>query len=229
MGKARRLKNDKRYFRESEGKISHGLSEALQNAARINKTMFFKLRDRLMPEVRHVAEQLEDYPAGPDRARGIHEHIDEAMKKEFADNKHAEKITCKKGCSYCCHLIVGVTSDEADLLAGLVKDGLEIDRSLLGLQAGWPEVAGHWYVQKPSENKCVFLSDSGACRVYENRPAACRLYTSVEDPKSCDATTGSVAHMKAVSLDGEVLYSAALTVSKPGFLPRMLKERLEVL
>jgi len=115
------------------------------------------------------------------RVKQIHEAIDEAL---VAGQKGLqEKISCKKGCSNCCHLNIVVTDDEAEVLAPLY-DGTQNEK--LKRQAAvtddlkYPSILGY------EDAACVFLKDN-ACSVYENRPMACRTYYVVSNPEDCDA------------------------------------------
>jgi Fe-S-cluster containining protein len=227
MGKASRLKKTLRDCSNESAVLSNGLVELLENVKRSSKSKFKDVRSQIIPALKHMIDQIAAYPPGPDRAKGVHQGIDEELKQEFEKNGHTEKITCKRGCAFCCHLLVAVTSDEADLLVDCIRGGVDIDRELLAEQTSWPESGGVWLHKPPEKNRCVFLGKDNDCRVYENRPAACRTYYSVDAPSKCDVSTGSVMHNKVISVQGEIAYSALLTVSPSGYMSKMLSERLK--
>ena len=75
-------------------------------------------------------------------------------------------ITCKRGCSDCCTLNVSCYPDEARILAEKVLSGeVEIDKERLK----------RWKLgsKEEADMVCPFQSDSGDCRVYEDRPVMC--------------------------------------------------------
>ena len=78
-----------------------------------------------------------------------------------------------------------VTRDEAELLAAVVAEGLPIDRERLARQAARPRGAAAWRDPGDPDNRCVFLDDDGACRVYPRRPSACRRLLVVSPPAEC--------------------------------------------
>ena len=130
---------------------------------------------------------------------GLNELIEEAI--DFAETtlnrpvtdkdvlrlwEHRDKISktidkvvvCKKGCDYCCHMAVGISTFEAEII-----------RSVTGRQlAEVPQVPN-----PPEENvkkyvgvPCPFLV-GGACSIYEARPTACRTYFNLaDDPELCN-------------------------------------------
>lgn len=68
---------------------------------------------------------------------------------------HAERLSCKKGCSACCVDGITVFEVEAENIrrrhGGLLENGAPREKGM-----------------------CVFLDKTGACRIYENRPYVCR-------------------------------------------------------
>jgi len=96
------------------------------------------------------------------------------------DQDTAKRISCKKGCSFCCYLHVDITSAEADLLA----------RHVTGEHAKqFMKQSDHnldnWRELPYQDRKCAFLVN-GECSVYEYRPVSCRKYLVVNDPKKCN-------------------------------------------
>lgn len=68
---------------------------------------------------------------------------------------HAERLNCKKGCSSCCIDDITVFEIEAENIKRNHAEFLETEK---------PHAKG----------MCAFLDESGACRIYENRPYVCR-------------------------------------------------------
>lgn len=124
-----------------------------------------------------------------------------------------EKVSCGKGCSHCCHLLVEIFWEEARELASWIVS-LPSEQ-----QAQWmPKVINnadafvslcskkkHWDVYSRSfsdedlefpdslcdeyfyknQRPCSFLGADGACQSYNNRPSSCRLHLVTSDPELC--------------------------------------------
>jgi uncharacterized protein len=135
-------------------------------------------------------------------------------------------VTCKKGCCACCHYEVEITSDEAKLLRELVRAGTLIDGLRLDLQAARERKSPAWTAVLSSDNRCVFLGEDGACRVYEHRPSICRKHLVTSDPAACAHPGPEVA--QAQILLAEIVLSASMSLegTTTGSLPRMLQQAL---
>lgn len=84
-------------------------------------------------------------------------------------------VACKNGCSYCCHMEVGIYTVEAELIAneiGVPMDKLQNVHSYR--QNGWMDM------QRP----CPFLVDN-SCSIYEIRPMVCRTHVNFEETNAC--------------------------------------------
>ena len=127
--------------------------------------------------------ELRSVPAGPLRARKLHQMVNEEIDRE----KEIES-SCRKGCSACCYIEVEITSYELEILESLVRNGHPIDRQRLALQAV-REVADPLWKKGShlAQNKCVFLNPVGDCSIYEDRPVMCRRH-SVTSPAALCAT-----------------------------------------
>ena len=160
-----------------------------------------------------VVAELRALPAGPDRARAVHQRVDAALEK-FANQQPevARAVRCGKGCAHCCRIWVGVTRDEAALLAERVREGsVHPDRRRLELQRSLTDPAD--FIGRPLEDaSCAFLGTDGACLVYADRPSICRTVLMTSNPELCrgaDLTTQLTAVINPFS---EVVVSAALTL-----------------
>lgn len=81
----------------------------------------------------------------------------------------ADKATCSKGCSHCCHMDVHITSLEAEMIALTLG---------IPMRPGREMTTGH-------TSACPFLAETGQCSVYELRPMACRMFHAFGEPKNC--------------------------------------------
>ncbi|HXD05640.1 MAG TPA: YkgJ family cysteine cluster protein [Burkholderiaceae bacterium] len=164
-------------------------------------------------------------PAGI--AAGINEVIDGAVERQLT-SKQGRKVTCRRGCSACCHLHVTITEPEAKLaLLEAADAGWQIDteRARLQAQAGSVEA---WGELRDEQRACIFLTPAGLCAIYQHRPGACRKYMVVSPPAECDSIRRpghKVAQLIAV--EAEVMFNAALDVFPSGTLPAMVLAELE--
>lgn len=125
------------------------------------------------------------------RAAALHFGVDNAI--EMAVKKDPEgfsKVTCKKGCAHCCHSVIAITQDEAELLIKHAKNiSWEIDWYKVEKQEWYAKDQSRYFKLLPENNACVFLGTDNTCQVYEHRPASCRKYFAVSNPEDCSPAT----------------------------------------
>ena len=110
--------------------------------------------------------------------------------EEFRRNQklHGAKISCRRGCSDCCHHLFQITEIEAALISTGVKSLPEEKRQALANRArkyneervkllSERKAEDAWGNLPPlgSRLACPALED-GACQIYEHRPLICRKY-----------------------------------------------------
>lgn len=128
-----------------------------------------------------------------------------------------EAITCRKGCSYCCHLLVEIPWEEAAILAAwLMKQPDAKRNAIIQKIKRNAQQARHLFRQKKRTTKfsepvdydtedfpdalcddyfykkrrpCPFLTD-GCCSAYEARPTVCRLHMVSSPPELCTREAG---------------------------------------
>ncbi len=81
----------------------------------------------------------------------------------------APYMSCSKGCSHCCHIDVQLSPLEAAYIQMRTGVVMSQPRSI---------TTGH-------TTPCPFLSEAGACGIYEARPLACRIFHAMGDPENC--------------------------------------------
>lgn len=156
--------------------------------------------------------ELRKLPAGVKRAKEVHRMIDaeiERTQKESTFNP-----SCKKRCTHCCYHEVVVSDDEAMLLAQLAEELLTpLELEKLHAQAKWTFGTDSWEKHKKNEKRCVFLDiNTSKCRIYEDRPVACRKYFVSSPPEMCADPEGQVLGITVNN--AEIIASAALNLSK---------------
>ena len=126
---------------------------------------------------------------------GYYIAIDKLQQEALSDLQDKE-ISCKKGCGYCCHIHVDVTSHEAEVILERCKEeGISIDWLRLKKQS--IRNLDTWKNLSMKYRRCVFLSDDNQCKIYSFRPATCRNMLSMDDPIKCKNYDGGILHFFA--------------------------------
>ena len=116
-------------------------------------------------------------PVVQDGLRKVQTRVDHLM------GTNRPVAACQRGCSFCCHLQVGVTAPEVFAVVDYARSHFSptllesvterAEQNALAVR-GLPAKA-----QAAKRRLCAFLED-GACLVYEARPVHCRRYHSLE-------------------------------------------------
>lgn len=139
--------------------------------------------------------------------------VENTVDKIEKDTKR--KISCKKGCSYCCYLLVEISWEEAVMLVDWLeaqhpKIKQELIDNIHRNAAKAREILSHYkhakdYIKPYRDNlhipiqaydryfykntiPCPFLYD-GACSAYEARPTPCRLHMVTSPSHLCSSDT----------------------------------------
>ena len=184
---------------------------------------FLKITETMILHLKKIKNSLE-------RARFLHNVVDEYNTKVFSHPLLKELMPCKSGCSGCCHTQVSVTEDEAELLADNIFNGVDIDYKSLETQASVGNNSSAYFDIAYNERRCVFLDDKGACKVYKDRPSVCRTNAVVGDAAQCDTSTNdkvsSIRLVKTLEADMAIVGAFALARTS-GTLPVMLEKVLK--
>jgi Fe-S-cluster containining protein len=149
---------------------------------------FAAFLDQLHEELVNATSELAKASAGPARARLLHSYVE----TEIAAGANIE-VSCKKGCSACCHMEVEVTNYEAEILKEVVVAGYKINRERLQAQSKRGLQDKAWREgMRNSNNPCVFLDDEGSCGIYENRPVMCRRHSVTSPAKNCETLDATI-------------------------------------
>ncbi|MDD9300960.1 MAG: YkgJ family cysteine cluster protein [Desulfobacter sp.] len=103
----------------------------------------------------------------------------------------APKVSCGKGCSYCCHSRVNILPIEALLISGFMDkefDLTAVEAIKAKIQTNLGLTRGKSFFERVAlkeQTPCIFLENC-QCRVYEVRPMICRAWNSL-DKKGCQA------------------------------------------
>jgi Fe-S-cluster containining protein len=188
-----------------------------------NQAEFLKITETMITHLNKIKNSLE-------RARFVHNVVDEYNQKVFSHPILKELMPCKTGCTGCCHTQVSVTEDEAELLAHNISNGVDINYKLLEHQALAGNNSDTFFALPYKERKCVFLDDNGACKVYKDRPSVCRTNAVVGDAAQCDTSNnfgnGAIRLVKTHEADMAIVGSFSLA-RESGTLPLMLSKVLK--
>jgi Predicted Fe-S-cluster oxidoreductase len=218
-------------FLKTHSKITRSLKKfVLDYEAQLDADTFAAFLENLSEEIKKAAFLFSEIPAGPERAFKLHALVEE----EIAAGANIE-VSCTKGCSACCHMEVEVTSYEADVIAGLVREGhvvdraegTTVDRERLRAQSSRSLQDPAWKQGMFNQtNRCVFLNSEGACSIYEKRPVMCRRHSVTSPAKNCEDFNAGVTIRYFPKVD--LLISAANEDSEMqiGPLAKMVQMRL---
>ena len=111
-------------------------------------------------------------------------------------------IPCHKGCSSCCHLMVSVSTIEADYIQeklGFTQHVVMESKNLFG-------------------TPCPFLN-SGACSIYQSRPYVCRRYVALFDnPSWCSLDLCGLYRFPSIRMiEAEKSFDYLVAASGGGF------------
>lgn len=173
-----------------------------------------------------VMDHLKKISSSTERARFIHHVVDDCNREVFSHPMVKELSPCKAGCSGCCHTQVGITEEEAALLAERVNEGVIIDYNLLELQSKSGNKSEDFYKLSYDERRCVFLGSDDACRVYNDRPSVCRTNAVLGEasqcyPKDQSDELSSIRLLKTEQADMAIMGSFFMSKTS-GTLPSML-------
>jgi Fe-S-cluster containining protein len=149
--------------------------------SQLDAETFSAFLESISAEIAQRAAEFQTLESDEGRARLLHRLVDaEAATSDIP-------LSCKKGCSACCHMEVEVTSYETGILKAIIDGGHKIDRERLLRQSlrSLQDPAWKQGTRNP-ENRCVFLNQEGSCSIYENRPVMCRRHSVSTPAIHCD-------------------------------------------
>lgn len=122
-----------------------------------------------------------------------------------------DQVYCSQGCNDCCHMNVGLTSVEWNLIRRFAsKNKIVVEESIISIQKCLDDDA-RWSLHA-SQGRCPFLGESGGCRIYPVRPHACRCcFVAVSGPRCQHGKLNHDVHF-AANIDQERLVAAFRTL-----------------
>lgn len=168
--------------------------------------------------------RLRDTPNQEGLAAGLGQQVDEAMEHlQRMQPAQAAQVPCRRGCAACCHQHVTITKPEALLLLHYAQaEQVPLDWQLVQRQAENASLA-RWHKQPREDWRCAFLGADDTCMAYEYRPMVCRKHAVIGDAQQCDTEKNPGGRvLNFVSMEAEIVTSAALSALEWGTLPAML-------
>jgi Fe-S-cluster containining protein len=203
------------------------------NVPAIAKSTFELLRNQpeFLSITQTVITHLNKIKNSLERARFVHNMVDEYNKEVFSHPILKAMVPCKAGCTGCCHTQVSVTEDEAELLAhNISTNSIEVNYELLATQAEAGNDSAVFFRIPYNERRCVFLGENGACKVYKDRPSVCRTNAVVGEASQCDTSVnaegGALRLVKTQKADMTIVGAFANAIDS-GTLPFMLSKVLK--
>lgn len=201
------------------------------NVPAVAQKTFIELRNRVeaLELIQFILKKLNKNHDPVKRARYVHRIVDELNEYIFNDPQVKTLSPCTSGCSACCHTQVSVNQDEADLLASLVKSGVNIDMNRLSVQMATKNSTAAWNALSYEERKCVFLDSENRCSVYADRPSVCRTNAVLGDASQCDTSDGPKPTRLVKTPEADLaIYASYLHSPEGGTLPYMLAKSLKL-
>jgi len=176
-----------------------------------------------------LCEELQKFKAGSERY-----HFAMALIEKAFDGKSKKDWPCKKGCCECCKMLVTISWSEAAMLADYMlrlrqtaPQMAMITISELLAMRRLPRDPDDWYGLPEGDRTCPFLDERrGLCRVYANRPLACRSYYVITDPSLCELKKEKTVVGVVGNALVELLFSALNKVEGTGSMADMIVREL---
>jgi len=152
-------------------------------------------------------------------AHSMHKQIDKLLKESIKNRppENGKTISCKSGCSACCHIQVRIADVEAELLL----EAYDFDADVLNRISQLSKIKdGEWGVRA-----CPFLK-SNKCSVYEHRPAACRTQFVTSHKSKCDVKNGVTIVDRYLSIEAEGCTSALWSSYETGPLAQVMQKKI---
>jgi uncharacterized protein len=182
-------------------------------------------RHQLAEEVvQHYLTQFEEELAKGTPFTELIRAANEVIAEEVEEGKSMYQISCKKGCSACCHINVDIGPAEAKILLDYSRSKeINIDIAKLVEQSKITDDRA-WLDSEHSA--CVFLGEDGVCKVYEVRPLACRKWNVISPATECGIKDNKIQIF--FSLTNEGVVSALQNLEDGDSMPKMLLKELNI-
>lgn len=142
--------------------------------------------------------------------KGTVRYIYATIDKAVATEEIPQQTSCKKGCSFCCHMNVDISYAEAEIIADYAKThNIPLPKDYLREQLKYSRDE----VSVSNVSKCVFLKD-GVCGIYPVRPFKCRKYYVATPPSMCEIKKPFTKVGIKIVIGAELVVCAYASVTK---------------
>ena len=195
-----------------------------QMVMKLNRKEINMVKDMISSLISSYKKVKKEYD-GPSIAYHFHENIDKHTTSMIEKGKEEGKIVaCGNNCGFCCFQKVDITSDEALLINGIVKENnIELDKDVMMKQTACSN-SKEYMELSAKDRKCIFLDKNMSCKIYKYRPGSCRTVLVISDPKKCDTEKhkkGQITRLNGI-LAESVLISIHMAAEKTGGMTEML-------
>ena len=189
----------------------------------------FKSQTDMLKIMNDVIKKMKKLSSPARRARLAHKEVNNKISELFENSEVKAKVSCREGCSACCHTQVSITDDEAQLLYKLIQNGHQIDLDKLKRQSVASREASSWYKLSYQDRGCIFLDEKKSCSIYDNRPLVCRTNHVVSDPSDCSTEDGAEKPVNLLNTfeADMVLMGAFSQCEENGAMPDLLFNLIE--
>ncbi|PIK14990.1 YkgJ family cysteine cluster protein [Halobacteriovorax sp. JY17] len=189
----------------------------------------FKSQSEMIKIMNDVIKKIKKLSSPSRRARFVHKEVNRKITELFKDSAVERNVSCREGCSACCHTQVSISDDEAQLLHKIVQDGHKIDLERLKNQSKASKSSATWYRLSYQERACIFLDENKSCSIYDSRPMVCRTNHVVGDPKDCSTEDGLEHSVKLLNtFEADMVVMAGFSqCEENGALPDLLFSLIE--
>jgi Fe-S-cluster containining protein len=154
----------------------------------------------------------------------LHNPVNETIKETI--DISGDKISCSKGCGFCCHIDVTISESEAASINKKIEENnINIDLERLKRQSN----VKNYSELKYQDRRCVFLDESDSCKIYEDRPISCRKLLVTSDPDLCNTEKYTKQPVKGLlNIETEAMVSASMNIGKSGRLSTMILNETKI-
>lgn len=203
--------------------ITESFAHMLNNLPDNQKPMVKELIKQQVAEYKEAIEIYDNASVAHSWHNAMDVSVSEMIKSVEKTNR---KISCKKGCGFCCFQKVDITKDEAILLnAHIEEERLVLDEKALEKQRGCNNYEDYNKLDV-KYRKCVFLDKNMSCSVYKYRPGSCRTLVTVSDPDLCDTEKNPNHRVEKINtiLPESYLIASHMAAEESGDMANMLNK-----
>lgn len=147
-------------------------------------------------------------------AAGLDRTVDEWFARARATGRPEDRPACRRGCAFCCHQLVPLTTLEAQRIGAYLSTLPRHQRRQIGASLERHlDRFSQWVKDRPAGDvrdravnldylrqriPCPFLGPGSECRIYPVRPLLCRGHHALETSARCQTAETQIRTIPAV-------------------------------